>query len=77
MSASTTITNPGQIECFRWKVILRGIALEAKGMRLSRGPSALTIAKRALNVAGSRARVAEAVERHIAALESQLEGGAA
>ena len=42
------------IDTFRAKVLLRGMRLEAKGMKLSHGPSCLSIVKREFRLKGNR-----------------------
>ena len=42
------------VNAFRMKVLLRGMELEGKGMRLSRGASCLSIVKREFGLKGNR-----------------------
>lgn len=46
-----------QIPLFRLKMLISGCKLEASGMRLTRGPSCLSILKRELGIKGNRAKV--------------------
>jgi hypothetical protein len=51
----TMLTNPNQIQAFRIATLMKGIALEARGMKMSRGKSCLAIAKAELGL-GRNAR---------------------
>lgn len=46
----TILTQSNQIEAFRIKTLIKGIQLEALGMKLSRGKSCLAIAKHQLGL---------------------------
>ena len=52
-----TILTGDQIPEFRKKVLLRGLKLELKGMKLSRGRSCYSIIKSEFNLKGSRQSV--------------------
>jgi hypothetical protein len=51
------LTNPTQIAHFRYCTILRGLGLEIKGMRMSRGMSMYAIAKKELGLKGTKTEV--------------------
>jgi hypothetical protein len=63
------LDNPKQIRRFRLLVLQKGIALEAKGMKMSRGRSCLAIIKSEFGWAGNRAtisaRLAELLEEEL------------
>ena len=46
----SVLTQPNQIEAFRIKTLIKGIQLEAKGLKMSRGKSCLSIAKAELGL---------------------------
>ena len=46
----TALTNPNQIQAFRIATLLKGIQLEARGLKMSRGKSCLAIAKAELGL---------------------------
>jgi hypothetical protein len=46
----TMISNPNQIQAFRIATIIKGIQLEARGLKMSRGKSCLAIAKAELGM---------------------------
>lgn len=51
------ITEPNQIQAFRIATLIRGIMLEQKGLKMSRGKSCLSIAKAELGLGrGARAQ---------------------
>ena len=52
-----TILTGDQIPEFRKRVLLRGLKLELKGMKLSRGRSCYSIIKSEFNLKGSRQSV--------------------
>ena len=52
-----TILTGDQIPEFRKRVLLRGLKLELKGMKLSRGRSCYSIIKNEFNLKGSRQSV--------------------
>lgn len=52
-----TMLTGDQIPEFRKKVLLRGLKLELKGMKLSRGRSCYSIIKSEFNLKGSRQSV--------------------
>ena len=49
------LTQPNQIQAFRIATLMKGIQLEARGMKMSRGRSCLAIAKAELGL-GRNAR---------------------
>mgnify|MGYP003351625869 CR=1 FL=1 len=63
------LTTPAQIQAFRLKTLQRGILLEQKGMKISRGRSCLTIAKQELGMSrrAPAAWVLAALEERIVA----------
>jgi hypothetical protein len=53
----TMLTNPTQIAHFRYCTILRGLGLEIKGMRVSRGMTMYALIKKELGLKGTRESV--------------------
>jgi hypothetical protein len=51
------LTNPTQIATFRYCTILRGLGLELKGLRCSKGMTMYAIAKKELGLKGTRESV--------------------
>jgi hypothetical protein len=51
------ITNPTQIAQFRYMTILRGLKLEIKGLRVSRGMTMYSLIKKELGLKGTRESV--------------------
>ena len=51
------ITNPTQINEFRYLTILRGLKLEIHGLRVSRGMTMYALIKKELGLSGSRESV--------------------
>ena len=64
----TMITNPNQIQAFRIATLMKGIQLEAKGLKMSRGKSCLAIAKQELGLGRNAKR-----EDVLAQLQSRKE----
>ena len=46
----TALTQPNQIEAFRIATLIKGIELESRGLKMSRGKSCLAIAKAQLGL---------------------------
>jgi len=59
-------TGPVQTDYISLFALRQGLAMEARGMKLSRGVSTLAIAKRRLGITGSRATVTAALEKVLA-----------
>ena len=57
----TMITDPTQIAHFRYCTILRGLGLELKGLRCSKGMTMYALAKKELGLKGSRESVYNAL----------------
>jgi len=53
----TMLTNPTQIAHFRYCTMLRGLGLEIKGLKMSRGMSMYSLVKKELGLKGSRESV--------------------
>lgn len=53
----TMLTNPTQINHFRYLTILKGLGLEIKGLRMSRGMTMYSLIKKELGLKGSRESV--------------------
>jgi len=51
------ITNPTQIATFRYCTMLRGLGLELKGLRMSKGMTMYALIKKELNLKGTRESV--------------------
>jgi len=64
------LTQSNQIEAFRIKTLIKGIQLESRGLKLSRGKSCLSIAKQQLGLGRYTKR-----EDVIAQLEELLQCG--
>jgi hypothetical protein len=52
----TMLTQPNQIQAFRIATLIKGIELEARGLKMSRGKSCLAIAKAELGLGRNAAR---------------------
>ena len=64
----SVITGQG-IVWFRYRTLLKGMQLEAKGLKLSRGASCLSIIKKEFGLKGSRASVIEQFEAIMNSME--------
>ena len=66
----SVLTQPNQIEAFRIKTLIKGIQLEAKGLKMSRGKSCLAIAKAQLGLGRNAKRedVIAQLQEHCEAL---------
>jgi hypothetical protein len=53
----TMLTNPTQINQFRYMTILRGLGLEIKGLKVSRGMTMYALIKKELGLKGTRESV--------------------
>ena len=53
----TMLTNPTQINTFRYCTMLRGLGLELKGMKMSRGMTMYSLIKKELGLKGTRESV--------------------
>jgi hypothetical protein len=53
----TMLTNPTQIATFRYCTMLRGLGLEIKGLRMSRGMTMYALIKKELGLKGSKTAV--------------------
>ena len=64
------LTQPNQIEAFRIKTLIKGIQLEARGLKMSRGRSCLAIAKAQLGLGRNAKRedVIAQLQEHCEAL---------
>lgn len=51
------ITNPTQIATFRYCTMLRGLGLEIKGLRMSKGMTMYSLIKKELGLKGTRESV--------------------
>lgn len=51
------LTNPTQIATFRYCTLLRGLGLEIKGMRVSRGMTMYALIKKELGLKGTKTAV--------------------
>jgi hypothetical protein len=51
------LTNPTQIATFRYCTILRGLGLEIKGLRCSKGMTMYSLAKKELGLKGTKTDV--------------------
>lgn len=60
-----TLDKPNQIEGFRLNTLLKGMELERTGMKLTRGPSCLSIVKREFGLKGNREKVIDQFKRLI------------
>lgn len=62
----TALTTPTQINAYRLATLRSALRLESKGMRMSRGPTALSIL-RGMGYSGTRAAVLAQVTADVAA----------
>ena len=53
----TMLTNPTQIATFRYCTMLRGLKLEIKGMRVSKGLTMYALIKKELGLKGTKTAV--------------------
>jgi len=53
----TMLTNPAQIHAFRYMTILRGLGLEIKGLKVSRGMTMYALIKKELGLKGTKTEV--------------------
>jgi hypothetical protein len=53
----TMLTNPTQIAHFRYCTMLRGLGLEIKGIKMSRGMSMYALIKKELHLTGNKTAV--------------------
>jgi len=53
----TMLTNPTQIATFRYCTMLRGLKLEIKGMRVSKGMTMYALIKKELGLKGTKTAV--------------------
>ena len=53
----TMLTNPTQIATFRYCTMLRGLGLEIKGLKMSRGMSMYALIKKELGLKGTKTAV--------------------
>jgi hypothetical protein len=53
----TMLTNPAQIATFRYCAMLRGLGLEIKGMKMSRGMTMYALIKKELGLKGNKTDV--------------------
>jgi len=53
----TMITNPAHIARFRYLTLLKGLGLEIKGLRMTRGMTMYSLIKKELGLKGSRESV--------------------
>jgi hypothetical protein len=62
-----TLVVDGQasVALYRWMILRSALKLEAVGLKVSRGPSALSIVKRELGFRGSREKVLAQLESFI------------
>ena len=51
------LTNPAQIHAFRYMTILRGLGLEIKGLKVSRGMTMYSLIKKELGLKGTKTEV--------------------
>lgn len=66
----SVLTQPNQIEAFRIKTLIKGIQLEARGLKMSRGRSCLAIARAQLGLGRNAKRedVIAQLQEHCEAL---------
>lgn len=62
----TAVISGAAIGVFRLKVLISACELEAKGLKMTRGQSALAILKRELRIKGNRAKVLAAAKESLA-----------
>jgi uncharacterized protein (DUF2141 family) len=69
----TAITTPGQINLFRLCTLRTALKLETRGLRMSKGPTALSILKSEYGYKGDRAKVLAQVVADIATQMAAME----
>lgn len=65
MTENTIITGKENMIGFRLLTLRRGLMLEMKGLKLSRGPSAYSIIKREFGFTGNKQRVLDKFTSHL------------
>ena len=70
----TALTTPEQIALFRLCTLRTALKLETRGLRMSKGPTALSILKAEYGYKGDRAKVLEQVVADIATQMAAMEG---
>lgn len=70
----TALTTPGQIALFRLCTLRTALKLETRGLRMSKGPTALSVLKSEYGYKGDRAKVLEQVVADIATQMAAMEG---
>lgn len=69
----TAITTPGQIALYRLATLRTALKLEARGLKISRGPTALSILRSEYGYKGSRDKILAQVTADVAAQMAELE----
>ena len=69
----TALTTPHQIATFRLATLRSALKLETKGLRISRGPTALSILRSEYGYKGKRDAILAQVTADVAALMSEME----
>jgi hypothetical protein len=59
------ISGKENVLAYRQKVMLAGLKLETKGMKMSRGPSCYAMAKKEFGFKGSKQKVYEQLKAHL------------
>lgn len=62
---SVILDQPHEIQFARLATLKAGLSLEAKGMKMSRGPSAYSILKKQYGYKGTKQQVLDAVKKTI------------
>ena len=68
----TALTTPGQIALFRLCTLRTALKLETRGLRMSKGPTALSVLKSEYGYKGDRAKVLAQVVADIATQMAEL-----
>jgi hypothetical protein len=69
----TAITNPGQIALYRLATLRTALKLEARGLKMSKGPTALSVLRKDYGYKGSRDKILAQVTADVAAQMAELE----
>ena len=70
----TALTTPTQIAVYRLATLRSALKLESRGLRISRGPTALSILRKEYGYKGKREAILAQVTADVAAYMAAMEG---
>jgi hypothetical protein len=70
----TALTTPTQIAVYRLATLRSALKLESRGLRISRGPTALSILRKEYGYKGKREAILAQVAADVAAYMAAMEG---